>query len=230
MAFELDMAHCCHWEKPCSVWPPSSLAGPPRWAASRSWVGAGSQRNALGCGAAEPVGNRRNDSHAMDSNDPYLHLSKYRAVPGRAGLSERWLLLSLFAAERRSCFMASSSWNYNHHQSLCDSADFTRSDSCSSARARRLGEYSFKITTISTCCSDWIVASSQVTARCAGPGKVRGWHFNCGVCNLWRLSRVSWPNSLRQKHNLLVWVWWSCWIRKGKWRAPERGGMSAWSW
>lgn len=26
------------------------------------------------------VGNRRNNSHSMDSNDPYLHLSKYASV------------------------------------------------------------------------------------------------------------------------------------------------------
>lgn len=34
----------------------------------------------LGCGAAPTVGNRRNNSHSMDSNDPYLHLSEYSSV------------------------------------------------------------------------------------------------------------------------------------------------------
>lgn len=40
-------------------------------------VQSGWERNALGCGAAPTLGNQRNNSHSMDSNDPYLHLSKY---------------------------------------------------------------------------------------------------------------------------------------------------------
>lgn len=89
IVLELDIDHCCHWEKPCFTPPPpplppssssssSSLAGPPCRAALQSWVGlAGCERNALGCGAAPTVGNRRHNSRIMDSNDPYLHLSKY---------------------------------------------------------------------------------------------------------------------------------------------------------
>ena len=89
IVLELDIDHCCHWEKPCFTPPPpplppssssssSSLAGPPCRAALQSWVGlAGCERNALGCGAAPTVGNRRHNSRSMDSNDPYLHLSKY---------------------------------------------------------------------------------------------------------------------------------------------------------
>lgn len=40
----------------------------------------GWERNALGCGAAPTVGNQRKNSHSMDSNDPYLHLSKYAST------------------------------------------------------------------------------------------------------------------------------------------------------
>lgn len=43
-------------------------------------VESGWERNALGCGAAPTVGNRRNNSNSMDSNDPYLHLSKYHLL------------------------------------------------------------------------------------------------------------------------------------------------------
>lgn len=43
-------------------------------------VQSGWERNALGCGAAATVGNRRSNSHSMDTNDPYLHLSKYATV------------------------------------------------------------------------------------------------------------------------------------------------------
>ncbi|XP_076009171.1 retinoic acid receptor RXR-gamma-B isoform X2 [Genypterus blacodes] len=70
VVLELDMDHCCHWEKPCLSAP---LAGPPCRAACR--VQSGCERNALGCGAAATLGNRRYDSHSMDSNDPYLHLN-----------------------------------------------------------------------------------------------------------------------------------------------------------
>ncbi|TMS20289.1 Retinoic acid receptor RXR-gamma-B [Larimichthys crocea] len=38
-------------------------------------VESGWERNALGCGAPPSVGNRRHNSHSMDSNDPYLHLN-----------------------------------------------------------------------------------------------------------------------------------------------------------
>lgn len=49
-------------------------------------VQSGWERNALGCGAAATLGNRRSNSHIMDSNDPYLHLSKSESVvsSGRA--------------------------------------------------------------------------------------------------------------------------------------------------
>lgn len=48
-------------------------------------VQSGRERNALGCGAAPTVGNRRNNSRSMDSNDPYLHLSKYASAPPCGG-------------------------------------------------------------------------------------------------------------------------------------------------
>lgn len=57
------------------VLPPPPSLGPRAEPPHR--VQSGWERNALGCGAAPTVGNRRENSHAMDSNDPYLHLSKY---------------------------------------------------------------------------------------------------------------------------------------------------------
>ncbi|KAG7230832.1 hypothetical protein INR49_019646 [Caranx melampygus] len=77
MVSDPDIDHGCHWEKPCFAAPPPSLGPrvePPCRVQSR-W-----ERNALGCGAAPTVGNRRNNSHSMDSNDPYLHLSKYAST------------------------------------------------------------------------------------------------------------------------------------------------------
>ncbi|XP_078115217.1 retinoic acid receptor RXR-gamma-B isoform X2 [Sander vitreus] len=71
IVLELDIDHCCHWEKPCFTAPPS--LGPRVEPPCR--VQSGWERNALGCGAAPTLGNRRNNSHSMDSNDPYLHLN-----------------------------------------------------------------------------------------------------------------------------------------------------------
>lgn len=75
IVLELDIDHCCHWEKPCFAPPPL-----PSWHSRRKppcRVESGWERNALGCGAAATVGNRRHNSGSMDNNDPYLHLSKY---------------------------------------------------------------------------------------------------------------------------------------------------------
>lgn len=76
---KLNIEHCCHWEKPCvpppHPHPPAPSLGPsvePPCRVESSW-----ERNALGCRAAATVEDRRNNSHSMDSNDPYLHLSKY---------------------------------------------------------------------------------------------------------------------------------------------------------
>jgi len=73
IGLEFDIDHCCHWEKPCLAAPPS--LGPCVEPPCR--VQSGWERNALGCRAAATGGNRRNNSPSMDSNDPYLHLSKF---------------------------------------------------------------------------------------------------------------------------------------------------------
>lgn len=89
IVLELDIDHCCHWEKPCVAAPPS--LGPrvePPCRVQSGW-------NALGCGAAPTVGNRRNNSHSMDSNDPYLHLSKYASTIYLQRRSSVVLLLTL---------------------------------------------------------------------------------------------------------------------------------------
>lgn len=73
VALQHDTEHCCHWEKPCC---PPSLG--PRVEPPRT-VESGWERNALGCGAAPTLEDRRHNSHTMETNDPYLHLSKYSA-------------------------------------------------------------------------------------------------------------------------------------------------------
>lgn len=99
-------APCCHWEKPC--WAPSLAAPPPEFSRVAS------QRNALGCGAAAAVGN--NNSRIMDSNDPYLHISKYRAVSPSCALS----------LQLRICFTPTVSWRLRAETTTTARVDFTQ--------------------------------------------------------------------------------------------------------
>lgn len=73
-------------------------------------VESGWERNALGCGAAPSVEDRRHNSHSMDSTDPYLHLSKYASqVPCVFPAYCARLEASTFCFDsivERVCFMA----------------------------------------------------------------------------------------------------------------------------
>lgn len=167
--------------------------------------------------AAATVGDRRFHSHIMDSNDPYLHLSKFFFSPLLCPFSHFLRFGWILCCANRVCFMAILRGAVRRA-----APPHTFIHRYPGVRLLNLGANHGL--SAGACLNLLLIENVRWSLLCRS-GKVRGWHFNCAyviygarraslallktllVVDGCQRRRDSWNGNFRRQATLCVCVW-----------------------